>query len=149
VDHRYTFVSTWQLPAEPDAVYAVLERLDRYPEWWRQVRRAERIDDDTCAVVVRSTLPYDLRVTAHRVCADASVGLLAARLSGDLSGECSWTLTPADDGTRVMFREDVRAHRALLRWLAFARPALRANHVSMMRCGERGLRAHLRANTAG
>ncbi|HEX3827405.1 MAG TPA: SRPBCC family protein [Sporichthyaceae bacterium] len=141
--HRYTFASSWHLPVPPDVVFAELERLDRYPMWWRQVRAAERIDDNTCRLVVRSVLPYDLRVTAHRLRADPAEGVLAARLSDDLVGTCGWRLIRQPDGTRVEFTEEVEAQRPLLRRLAVARPALQANHAWMMRCGERGLRRHL------
>jgi hypothetical protein len=144
VNQRYTFTSAWQLPAPPDEVFTELERLDRYPTWWRQVRRAERIDDDTCSLVVRSSLPYDLRMTAHRVCADRTRGVLAARLSGDLIGFSGWRLTAVAGGTRVDFDEQVEVRRPLLRRLAVARPVFRANHAWMMRCGERGLSHHLR-----
>jgi hypothetical protein len=141
--HRYKFASVWSVPAPPETVFAELERLDRYPTWWRQVRSAERIDDDSCAVVVRSWMPYDLRMIAHRVCADRERGLLEARLSGDLSGMSGWRLMPVPGGTRVDFVEEVEVHRPLLRRLPVARPAFRANHAWMMRCGERGLRHHL------
>ncbi len=141
--HRYKFASVWHLPVPPDAVFAELERLDRYPMWWRQVRTAERIDDDTCRIVVRSSLPYDLRVTAHRVRSDRAGGVLVARLSGDLVGTCGWRLISQPGGTRVEFAEEVEAQRPLLRRLAVARPALQANHAWMMRCGERGLHRHL------
>jgi hypothetical protein len=143
VNHTYSFTGAWHLPADRDVVFAALERLDHYPLWWPQVRRAERLDDDTCNVVVRSTLPYDLRMTAHRVDADRDRGVLRARLTGDLAGFTGWHLVPTSDGTRAEFHERVEVHRPLLRWLAVARPAFRANHAWMMRCGQRGLRHHL------
>ncbi len=143
VDHTYVFTGTWQLPAAPDVVYSCLERLDLYPEWWPQVREARRIDDDTCAVVVRSHLPYSLRVTAHRHETDPGAGKLHARLSGDLEGFVGWTLRAHQGGTAADFHEEVIATKALLRTLGFLRPALRANHAWMMRAGERGLRAQL------
>lgn len=147
MDHTYVFTGAWQLPAPPEVVYARLERLDLYPQWWPQVRAARRIDDDTCAVVVRSRLPYSLRVIAHRHEADQVTGRLHARLSGDLIGFVGWTLRAHADGTRAEFHEEVVATRALLRMLAVLRPALHANHSAMMRAGERGLRAHLRSAT--
>lgn len=137
------FESTWNLPAPPEVVFATLERLDIYPTWWPQVRRADRIDDDTCDVVVRSTLPFRLRLTAHRVNADPERGVLQARLSGDLVGFTGWTLAGTPGGTRAAFHQEVEASRPLLRRLEVARPILRANHAWMMRCGERGLNAHL------
>ena len=144
MDHRYLFSSTWSMPAPPEVVYQTLERLDLYPQWWRQVKVAERIDDDTCRVVVQSRLPFSLRITAHRSRADAIEGVLEARLTGDLAGFSRWSLSPAPrGGTSVTFSEEVEAQRPLLRRLAFARPAFVVNHRTMMRSGERGLRAHL------
>ena len=94
------------MPAPPDVVYQTLERLDLYPQWWRQVKVAERIDDDTCRVVVQSRLPFSLRITAHRSRADATEGVLEARLSGDLAGFSRWSLSPAPrGGTSVTFNE--------------------------------------------
>ncbi|MGQ0464264.1 MAG: SRPBCC family protein [Sporichthyaceae bacterium] len=142
MEHTYVFAGAWHLPAPVDVVYARLERLDLYPQWWPQVREARRIDDDTCDVVVRSGLPYSLRVTAHRHDTDG-VGKLHARLSGDLVGFTGWTLVPDAGGTRAAFHEQVEATKPLLRTLGFLRPALRANHAWMMRAGERGLRAAL------
>jgi len=144
VNQRYDFTCTWSMPAPPEVLYQTLERLDLYPQWWRQVKLAERIDDDTCRVVVQSRLPIALRITAHRSRADAGAGLLEARLSGDLVGYSRWELTAASGGgTTVAFSEEVEAARPLLRRLAFARPLFEVNHRLMMNSGERGLRAHL------
>jgi hypothetical protein len=144
VNHVYEFECTWSMPAPPEVLYATLERLDLYPQWWRQVKTAERVDDDTCRVVVQSRLPFALRVTAHRSLADAHAGVLEARLSGDLVGFSRWRLTPAPSGgTWVKFSEEVEAARPLLRRLAFARPVFEINHRLMMNSGERGLRTHL------
>jgi hypothetical protein len=144
VNHAYSFACSWALPAAPDVLYATLERLDLYPQWWRQVKVAERIDDDTCRVVVQSRLPFSLRITAHRSRADAAAGVLEARLTGDLEGFSRWVLRPAPEGGTVLtFSEEVEAVRPLLRRLAFARPLFEINHRVMMRAGERGLRAHL------
>jgi uncharacterized protein YndB with AHSA1/START domain len=144
VNHAYEFGATWSMPAPPEVVYATLERLDLYPQWWRQVKVADRVDDDTCRVVVRSRLPLALRITAHRSRADATAGVLEARLSGDLIGFSRWRLSAAaDGGTRVTFSEEVEVARPLLRRLAFARPVFELNHRLMMNSGERGLRDHL------
>jgi hypothetical protein len=132
------------MPAPPEVLYGTLERLDLYPQWWRQVKVAERIDDNTCRVVVQSRLPFALRITAHRSLADPGRGLLEARLTGDLVGYSRWRLSARPGGgTHVEFSEEVEAARPLLRRLAFARPAFEINHRLMMRSGERGLRRHL------
>jgi Polyketide cyclase / dehydrase and lipid transport len=144
VNHVYKFACSWAMPAPPEILFATLQRLDLYPQWWQQVKVAERIDDDTCRVVVQSRLPLSLRMTAHRSRVDARAGLLEARLTGDLMGFSRWVLTPASDGgTLLAFSEEVEAVRPLLRHLGFARPLFEINHRMMMRAGERGLRKHL------
>lgn len=141
--HFYVFRSEWTVPAPPAAVFAALERLHEYPAWWPQVRRTHPIDEETCELEVRSTLPFALRLTAHHARKDAGAGVLEARLTGDLVGSSRWTLRPHAGGTAVQFGEEVEVHRPLLRRLSFARPVFRANHAAMMRAGERGLRRHL------
>lgn len=147
-DHRYVFHSVWSLPAPAPQVFAALSRLDEYPAWWPQVRRARRIDDETCDLAVRSTLPYTLRMVAHHARRDPAAGVLEARLSGDLVGHSRWTVHGTPEGARCEFEEDVHLASPLLRRLTFARPAFRVNHALMMRAGERGLRTHLAAADA-
>jgi hypothetical protein len=142
---RYHFRSTWRVPAPPMVVYAALARLERYPDWWSQVRYARPVDQDAVELMIRSVLPLEIRMTAHSSRRDPAAGVLEARLSGDLEGFSRWTLTPDPGGTRAVFQEvvDARGHPALRR-LAFARPAFQANHAWMMRQGQAGLRGHLR-----
>lgn len=141
--HFYVFRSHWLVEAPAPRVFDTLAKLDEYPNWWPQVRSTRPIDEQTCEVEVRSTLPYSLRMTAHHSRRDPAAGVLEARLSGDLVGHSRWTLTPAPHGTVLEFGEEVELRRPLLRKLSFARPAFRINHAVMMRAGERGLRRHL------
>jgi hypothetical protein len=146
----YSFASDWHVPAALDDTYAVLADPVCYPAWWPQVREAERIDDDRVRMRVRSTLPYDLRFTTTRSAEDARRGLLEARLHGDLDGVSRWRLVADEAGTRVRFEEEVLAVKPLLRLLGpVARPAFRANHATMMRAGERGLRSYVAENRRG
>ena len=143
--YHYRFRSTWRLDAQPAVVYAALARLERYPDWWSQVRYARPIDGDTVELMIRSVLPLEIRMTAHSSRRDPAAGILEARLSGDLAGYSRWTITPHGGGTRAVFQEvvDAGAHPALRR-LAFARPAFHANHAMMMWQGQAGLRGLLR-----
>lgn len=137
---RYRFRSDWVVDASFDPVFDVLADIATYPEWWPQVRAVDRIDDDSASVVVRSALPYDLRVRVARAQQDRSAGVLEARLSGDLDGWCRWTLTPRGSRTGLVYEQQVVAHRRTLRVLGLVgRPALRLNHAWMMRRGRRGL----------
>lgn len=141
---RYQFHSRWQLDASPGDVFTALRQLLDYPAWWPQVRAATQVDDDTCWLTIRSTLPYNLRVLSRRTHDDAAAGTLEAALSGDLEGMSRWTISRSGPATLAVFDEDVAARKALIRTLGpVARPAFRANHAVMMAAGKRGLVAYL------
>ncbi|MFE0644989.1 SRPBCC family protein [Streptomyces sp. NPDC058877] len=143
---RYRFRCVWRLPAPPDAVYAVLERVEEYPRWWPQVREVVPLDDTTGAARFRSVLPYDLLVTARALRRDPVTRVLEVGLGGDLEGWARWTLAPEGGGTRALYEQEVEVRARLLRVLAVpGRLPFRANHALMMRAGRRGLTARLRA----
>jgi hypothetical protein len=148
--HTYRFQSTWQVDAAPGDVYEALRVVDDYPAWWPQVCRADRVDDATYDIVVRSCLPYDLSFRSTRSREDPTARVLEAAMSGDLDGFSRWTATASNGGTFLVFEEEVVARKALLRRLAVvARPAFVANHEVMMRAGCRGLRAYLAGRRSG
>lgn len=140
--------ATWRIAAQPDAVHAVLADVAAYPSWWPSVvdSRADESDatrSGSGRIAVRGPLPYTLRVRLTQI--DASDGVLAARIGGDLLGWCSWHVSRASDGgTIVVLQQHVMLQRRSLR--AIARVAtrwLRASHAAVMRSGEAGLRALL------
>ncbi|MEU9759320.1 SRPBCC family protein [Streptomyces sp. NPDC047985] len=144
--NRYHFTSSWDLPAPPTAVYAVLEQADDYPRWWRQVREVTPLDAVTRATRIRSVLPYDLVVTMRERRRDPRAGVLEAVLDGDLDGWARWTVTVQGTGSRVVYEQEVEVRRRLMRILAVpGRAVFRANHALMMRAGRRGLTARLEA----
>jgi Polyketide cyclase / dehydrase and lipid transport len=146
--HRagYHFTSTWRLPAEPDAVYAALADVARYPLWWPQVRSARQLDEQSGELRCRSLLPYDLVFRARQMIADPVARVLRARLDGDLCGQSEWRVTADGTGATAVFIEDVDVAKPVLRRIGpLARPLLRANHDAMMRNGAVGLRRHLAA----
>jgi hypothetical protein len=141
----YVFRSEWRLPADPDAVYAVLADVDNYPAWWPQVRSTKRFDDTSGQLTCRSLLPYDLTFVMHRELEDPQAHILRARMDGDLSGTSQWTVNADAGGSVAVFDEDVSVGSGLLRAAGrLFRPVLRFNHDLMMRAGEKGLREHLR-----
>jgi uncharacterized protein YndB with AHSA1/START domain len=141
---RYRFRGRWTLSAPPAAVYGVLEHVDDYPRWWPQVRRALRTGETSGQVLVRSVLPYDLRLDIRAVRHEPDGGVLEAALSGDLEGWMRWTVRPAGAGTLVLHEQDTVLAKPVLRLLGVPfRPLLRANHALMMRGGRRGLEAFL------
>lgn len=140
---EYTFRSTWRLAADPRDVYAALAALDEYPAWWPQVRRAERLGRDACALTIRAFLPLALRMVARAERRDPDDLVLEAQLTGDLVGRTRWSIVAHAGGAEAHFTEHVELNHPLAGRLAIARPALVANHALMMRRGEAGLRARL------
>jgi hypothetical protein len=142
---RYRFRSAWRLDAAPDRVYDLLERPDRYPEWWSQVREVRQTGDTSAVLRFRSALPYDLVVTARSTRHDPDGRVLEVALAGDLEGWARWSvLAGPDHGTRLVFEQEVVVRKPLMRRLALpCRPLFRANHAVMMRACRRGLRTLL------
>ncbi|MEU9092372.1 SRPBCC family protein [Streptomyces sp. NPDC048428] len=143
---RYRFVSVWDLPAPPGTVYAHLERVEHYPQWWPQVREVTSVDDTSGTARIRSLLPYDLVMTmrAHR--RDVPGGVLEVTLTGDLEGWARWTVVPHGAGSRATYEQEVVVCRPFMRVLAVpGRAVFRANHALMMRAGRHGLAARLEA----
>lgn len=144
---RYRFRSVWDLDAAPARVYAALERPESYPLWWPQIRAvAPDGDGSGGTALIRSALPYTLRVSAAELLRDPVRGILEVALLGDLEGWARWTVEPRSGGTRALYEQEVEVRRPLMRLLAFpGRPVFRLNHTLMMRAGRRGLAAHLAA----
>lgn len=125
----------------------MLAAVADYPTWWPQVRSVERIDDDSATVQVRSVLPYSLQLVLTREVEDPGTGLLRVRIGGDLAGWSQWELTqdPVSGRTAAEFTEEVQVTGVLGLAARPASPLMRANHLAMMRGGERGLAALLSA----
>ncbi|WP_330273566.1 SRPBCC family protein [Lentzea sp. NBC_00516] len=147
--NRYRFRSVWHVDASPDDVYEVLSDIANYPLWWREVRKATKIDDETGEIRCRSFLPFDLVVQVRHSIRNQQAGLLRATLSGDLEGYASWEITGRDGGTDLMFDQEVVVNKPLLRRLVLiAKPFFRGNHDMMMRGGFKGLKQVLEAKSA-
>jgi hypothetical protein len=140
----YSFRVSWTVPFSRDRVHALLVDLERYPEWWPQVRAVVRLAEDDALVVVRSTLPYSLDLVLHAERRDATH--LETTLTGDLEGVVRWYLTDLGAETRMEFEQDVEVTGRLLRRVSRAgRPLLRWNHERMMRGCLAGLHDRLEA----
>jgi hypothetical protein len=135
---NYVFRDTWETPAAPEAVHAVLVDLEHYVDWWPQVRAVASAGPDDALVVCRSRLPYDLELHLHAESRDP--GQLMVRIDGPIRGYAAWRLTPTAVGTRLDFEQRVEAVAPAIRWASFvAKPLLAANHAWMMRGAEQGL----------
>ncbi len=89
---HYRFRSAWHLDAAPDAVYRVLERPDRYAEWWPQIREVRQTGETSGVLRFRSVLPYDLVVAASATRHDPRARVLEVAMTGDLEGWVRWTV---------------------------------------------------------
>ncbi|MFJ2756004.1 SRPBCC family protein [Nocardioides sp. NPDC087217] len=136
---RYVFTEKWMIPSPPDAVRDVLVDLERYPEWWPQVRAVAKLGEDDALVVCRSTLPYDLEIVLHAVSRDLPT--LEVGLGGDLDGFARWTLTAAPGGSRMVFEQEVVVDGLLGLASMLLRPVLTWNHRQMMLGCRNGLAA--------
>jgi carbon monoxide dehydrogenase subunit G len=133
VSPSFAFRDSWEVAAPVAAVHDMLVDLERYPDWWPQVRAVAKISDDTARVLCRSALPYTLDLVLDAVSREAPV--LEVAVSGDLDGWVRWTLSPEGSGTRTDFTQEVAVAGALA-WASYVvRP--------LMRGCEDGLRARL------
>ncbi len=148
----FRFSSTFTVEAPRNRVHDVLVDLERYGEWWPQVRAVAKIDDDNALVVCRSSLPYDLELQLTAV--NRSVDLLEVAIDGPIRGRATYHLdeVPARDpsvkggpgATRLRFEQEVRAEAPLFVVASYVvKPLLVWNHQRMMTGAERGLRARL------
>lgn len=148
--NHYRFRNVWRLNSTPEEVYTALEDVGDYPRWWPEVRRVDRVDDETVRIVVRSFLPYSLVFEATDSRRDDQSGVLEVRMRGDLEGLSRWTVVPEGPGTSATFEEEVIVRKTSLRRLAVvARPFFRLNHTLMMRHGRTGLSVYLAGYRAG
>lgn len=137
----WRFRRDWTVAASPDEVYAVCADVDSYPTWWREVRSVERVDDDRGVALVRSVLPYTLRLTMTREVEDPVDRVLRVGLGGDLCGWSEFVISAVEgEGCAVAYRQEVEVTAPVLRRVApLLGPVLRANHALMMRSCERGM----------
>ena len=100
-----TVSATTQIDAPPMAVWAVLTDLGRYPEWNPLFREASGEVAVGERITLRAVQPSNGRlmtVKAKIVAADPGAELRwVANLTGIMSGEHSFVLTPLNGGTRL------------------------------------------------
>jgi hypothetical protein len=109
---------------------ALLVDLERYPEWWPQVRAVAKLGEDDALVVCRSVLPYSLDLVLHAEHRDLTH--LETTETCDLEGVVRWYLTDLGPQTRMDFEQDVKVTGPFLRLACRARPLMVWNHERMM-----------------
>ena len=142
MSRRYTFDHRWTVATPASRVHEVLADLERYPEWWPQIRAVAKIDDDNARVICRSVLPYNIDLLLTAIRRDPLE--LETTLSGDLQGTARWLLRPDGDRTDLVYLQDVLVTGRLLGALSVAlRRPLAWNHDKMMAGCREGLAAYV------
>jgi hypothetical protein len=107
-----TMSATIQIDAPPEAVWAVLTDLSRYPEWNPLFREASGQVAAGNRIKLRSVHPANGRLMTVKpkiTVADPGAELRwVSSLPGIISGEHRFALTPADGGTRLEQSETFR-----------------------------------------
>lgn len=136
----FHFETRWQIPAPRAQVWAVMSRIDTWPQWWPGIRQAQlNATGDTAAVTVASPLGYQLRFYLCLVAVE-DPGHARIRATGDLRGSGELHLTQHPGYTILRFWWCVVSPRRLVRLLA---PLARLAHDRVMSAGQAGLVARL------
>jgi hypothetical protein len=141
----------WHAPGTPEEVSAVLEAIERLPEWWPSVYLGVEVVQPGDAKGIgqrvrlwtKGWLPYTLLWSFTVVESRRGVGY-TLYAEGDFVGTGVWRLEAEAGGTQVTFDWDISARKPLL-WLLtpLLRPLFAANHRWAMARGEESLRLEL------
>lgn len=147
---QFELLSHWHLAAPLEQVWPEIADVDAWPQWWRAVRKVEKLRDGDAAgigatrrITWTTALPYTITfdVESTRI---EPLRLLEGRASGELNGVGLWTLTSDGTGTTVRYDWRIDLGKAWMRVLApVLRPAFAWNHNVLMGWGEADIRARL------
>jgi uncharacterized protein YndB with AHSA1/START domain len=143
---EYRFLTTWLIEADRERVWDAIYDSERWPEWWKGVEEAEKLEEgDESGVgqygryVWKSKLPYRLEFFVLTTKVERP-HLLEGEASGELAGTGRWRLFEHDGTTAIVYEWNVRTTRAWMNLLApIARPIFAVNHDYVMRNGGQGL----------
>jgi uncharacterized protein YndB with AHSA1/START domain len=147
---NYYFTTRWFFRAPIERVFAELDAVEQWPDWWRGVVSVQVLSQGgpgrlgaRTRNVWRSVLPYALTFDAEIV-ARQPPNTIAVVASGELVGHGRWELTSEAGGTRVVYHWQVATTRAWMNLLApIARPFFKWNHDVVMRWGGQALARRL------
>ncbi len=142
----YRFLTTWLIEADRERVWDAIYDSESWPEWWRGVLEAEKLEEgDASGVgqfgryVWKSKLPYKLEFHARTTRVEKP-HLLEGTVEGELEGTGTWRLYEDGGTTAITYRWAVRTTRAWMNLLTpIARPIFAVNHDFVMRNGGEGL----------
>ncbi|MGH2956706.1 MAG: SRPBCC family protein [Solirubrobacterales bacterium] len=143
---EYRFLTSWLLEADRERIWDAIYESERWPEWWRGVLEAEKLEEgDEAGVgqygryVWKSKLPYKVEFHARTTRVEKP-HLLEGTVEGELAGTGTWRLYEQAGTTAVLYRWEVRTTKAWMNLLSpIARPIFAVNHDYVMRNGGEGL----------
>lgn len=141
----YSFLTTWILAAPCDDVWNAIYEIERWPSWWRGVRRVRKLEHGDAQGVGalyrhewRSVVPYPVRFET-RITRIEPLHLIEAEVDGELAGTGRWRFFVGRE-TAVTYEWNVRTTRPWMNLVApVARPVFRWNHNVVMHKGGSGL----------
>lgn len=143
---EYRFLTTWLLECDRERVWDAIYESERWPEWWRGVKAAERLKpgDETGVgqvgrYVWRSKIPYpvEFEIVTTRV---ERPHLLEGHASGGLEGVGRWRFFEHLGVTAAVYEWNVATTKAWMNLIGpIARPIFEWNHDWVMRNGGEGL----------
>lgn len=146
----YHYVSTWQLQAPIQQVWAAITDLEHLPTWYTGVQEARELaPGDAEGVgrrvryVIKGRLPLRLvfEATTTRSVAPRDQELQA---EGELAGTGRWSLDQQGEVTTARYSWDVRTTRPWMNLLApIARPVFTWNSKGVMLQASEGLARYL------
>jgi carbon monoxide dehydrogenase subunit G len=146
----YHYVSTWQLQAPIEQVWAALNDLEHLPTWYSGVQQVRELaPGDAQGVgrrvryVIKGRLPLRLAFEATTTRSDPPRDQ-ELRAEGELAGTGRWLLDQHGQVTTVRYRWEVRTTRPWMNLLApLARPVFTWNSKGVMLEAGEGLAGFL------
>jgi uncharacterized protein YndB with AHSA1/START domain len=143
---EYRFLTTWLLEAERERVWEAIYDSERWPEWWKGVEEATKLEQgDESGVgqygryVWKAYLPYRVEFFVRTTRVERPT-LLEGNATGELAGVGRWRFFEHDGLTAVLYEWNVHTTRAWMNVLGpVARRAFASNHDYVMRNGGEGL----------
>jgi len=143
---QYSFVTTWKIAADINAVWPAIHESEEWPAWWRSIKSVRETQKGDVAGIgsirkykIQSpmyyTLTFNLLLTQlkeHR--------LLEGKVSGDLQGTGSWYFRQEGSITEVTCYWNVTTNIAWMNALSWLlKPVFAYNHMLVMKEGAKSL----------
>jgi hypothetical protein len=141
---------TYEFPAEPDVIWARLDRVQDYQMWWpwlRQFEAQQLKTGDTWDCVIKPPVPWSIRM-AVEITEAVPARLISARVTGDVTGEGRLDVQPSEGGSEVRIQTRLTPASTVLRAAAYlAAPLSRFGHDWVLDTGARQFRTQLAGST--